>query len=184
MTSSGSSARPGYFAVAWFAAGFPLQVIWMPGIYGPHVLATVTRTYFDRQARKELGPALWAIVRWPDSPLVELPRQISLAGYLALTLGWIGRQALKAYRGLPLNLPKLALIAAVVPLQWLAFSHASQFGPDGIIRAGIMLGLFHTTASSSSTITTGTAHPKPWNATASPPAWRKTSGSISASRSF
>lgn len=216
------SALAGYFALAWFAAGFavfPLQVIWMLGIDGPHVLATVTRTYFDRQARRELGPALWAIVpfaligpiagyfgqlslfflfavcwqhfhivkqhygfvmlykaknkdrdkfdlkldRWfllgslwvplagfvmstrgLSQPWAEAARQIAYFGYLALAACWIGRQALKAHRGLPLNLPKLALIAAVVPLQWLAFAHASAFGPDGIIRAGITLGLFHS----------------------------------------
>ena len=59
------SALVGYLALYLMWTGFPifpLQVIWMLGIDGPHVLATVTRTYFDRQARKDLGPALWAIV--------------------------------------------------------------------------------------------------------------------------
>ena len=43
-----------------------------------------------------------------------------------------------------MNWPKLSLLAAVVPLQWLALLHASHHGADGILRAGIALGLFHS----------------------------------------
>ena len=32
----------------------------------------------------------------------------------------------------------------MIPLQWLIFMHASTLGPDGILRAGITLGLFHS----------------------------------------
>lgn len=46
--------------------------------------------------------------------------------------------------GKPMNAPKLLLLAALVPLQWLAFGYAARFGPDGIVRAGIALGLFHS----------------------------------------
>ena len=46
--------------------------------------------------------------------------------------------------GKPMNPPKLLLLAALVPLQWLAFGYAARFGPDGIVRAGIALGLFHS----------------------------------------
>lgn len=216
------SALVGYLALSLMWGGFPvfpIQVIWMLGIDGPHVLATVTRTYFDRQARKELGPALWVIVPfllvgpiagyfgqlslfflfavcWQHFHIVKqhygfvmlykaknkernkfdlkLDRWfligslwVPLAGfviatrswlqpwsgmawqgavvlYLGLTAFWIGRQIQKSIRNEPLNLPKIGLIAAVVPLQWLAFHHAAEHGPDGIIRAGIALGLFHS----------------------------------------
>ena len=43
-----------------------------------------------------------------------------------------------------MNPPKLILLAVVVPLQWLALLHASHYGPGGILRAGIALGLFHS----------------------------------------
>ena len=43
-----------------------------------------------------------------------------------------------------MNVPKLLLLAGLVPLQWLAFEYAARFGPDGITRAGIALGLFHS----------------------------------------
>ena len=43
-----------------------------------------------------------------------------------------------------MNLPKLLLLSGLVPLQWLAFGYAARFGPDGIVRAGIALGLFHS----------------------------------------
>jgi len=216
------SALVGYLALAMMWSGFPvfpIQVIWMLGIDGPHVLATVTRTYFDRQARSELGPALWIVVpflfagpvagyfgqlslfflfavcwqhfhivkqhygfvmlykaknkerdkfdlkldRWfligslwvPMAGFVIATRawfqpwsgmawQAAVVLYLALTGAWIGRQVLKRARKMPLNVPKIALICAVVPLQWLAFQHAAEHGPDGIIRAGIALGLFHS----------------------------------------
>jgi hypothetical protein len=216
------SSLAGYLALVLMLAGFPvfpLQVIWMLGIDGPHVLATVTRTYFDRQARQELGPALWIIVPFLlIGPLAGLFGQLSLfflfavcwqhfhivkqhygfvmlykaknkerdkfdlkldrwfllaslwvplagfviatrswfepwAGmawqsavvlYLVLAGVWIGRQVHKSASKVTLNVPKIALICAVVPLQWLAFHHAAAFGPDGIIRAAITLGLFHS----------------------------------------
>ncbi|MFN0104191.1 MAG: hypothetical protein ACKV2U_19165 [Bryobacteraceae bacterium] len=216
------SALVGYLALALMWSGFPvfpILVIWMLGIDGPHVLATVTRTYFDRQARKELGPALWVIVPfmlvgpiagyfghlslffvfavcWQHFHIVKqhygfvmlykaknkernrfdlkLDRWfligslwVPLAGFVIATRGWlqpwagmvwqgavvlylvlagvwIGRQAVKYVRNETLNIPKVALIGAVVPLQWLAFHHATENGPDGIIRAAIALGLFHS----------------------------------------
>ena len=38
----------------------------------------------------------------------------------------------------------LLLLTALVPFQWIAFGYAARFGPDGIVRAGIALGLFHS----------------------------------------
>jgi hypothetical protein len=216
------SALVGYLALSLMMNGFPvfpIQVIWMLGIDGPHVLATVTRTYFDREARRELGPSLWVIVPFVLlGPVAGYFGQLSLfflfavcwqhfhimkqhygfvmlykaknkerdrfdlkldrwfllaslwvplagfviatrdwlqpwtglvypwvvAGYLGLSGFWILRQGRKYVAGEVLNIPKLALMVAVVPLQWLAFAHAAENGPDGIIRAGITLGLFHS----------------------------------------
>src|SRR5580658_6738563 len=59
------SSLAGYLALLLMAAGFPLTplfLVWLIGVDGPHVLATVTRTYFDKVERKVLGPALWMIV--------------------------------------------------------------------------------------------------------------------------
>ena len=57
---------------------------------------------------------------------------------------FVAYQLRKWRAGKPMNLPKLFLLAALVPLQWLAFGYASRFGPDGIVRAGMALGLFHS----------------------------------------
>jgi hypothetical protein len=75
---------------------------------------------------------------------------VQTAGALAMTaygvfgLFYIGRQVQKFRAGLALNAPKLILLAVLVPLQWIAFLYAARFGADGILRAGITLGLFHS----------------------------------------
>ena len=59
------SSLAGYLALALMVAGFPfmpLFLVWLVGIDGPHVLATFTRTYFDKSERKNLGPMLWMII--------------------------------------------------------------------------------------------------------------------------
>jgi hypothetical protein len=59
------SAAVGYLALGLMAVGFPITLIyllWLVGVDGPHVIATVTRTYFDKQERKRLGWYLWIIV--------------------------------------------------------------------------------------------------------------------------
>src|SRR5713226_3431865 len=64
------SALAGYLALGLMAAGVPITLIyfiWFLGIDGPHVIGTVTRTYFDRQERKRLGWWLWAV-----APLMAL----------------------------------------------------------------------------------------------------------------
>ena len=58
------SAAISYLALVLMATGFPITLIyliWLVGVDGPHVIATVTRTYFDRQERKRLGWFLWVI---------------------------------------------------------------------------------------------------------------------------
>ncbi len=197
----------------------PLQVVWLFGVDGPHVLSTVTRTYFDRAERKTLGWWLWIVFplllvgpvmalagqaalfflvafcwqqfhvakqhlgfvmiykaknrerdpadrtldRWfllaslclPLGLFVEhahlrLPvlatRLLSLTvllAYGALGMAWLARQVHKFRAGAEMNWPKLALFAAVVPLQWLAFAFARNFGAAGTLQAAIPLGLFH-----------------------------------------
>jgi hypothetical protein len=215
------SSLTGYFALALMAMNFPIApiyLLWMLGIDGPHVLATVTRTYFDALERKKLGPLLWVIVpamvvgpvavlfgqtslfllvavSWQhfhiakqhfgfvmlykakngerdrtdfvidryfllSSTLLPLLHfvlvtqqrlsailpfwDILLAAYLILGVVFAGRQIQKARAGIPLNIPKLLLFVAVVPLEWLAFRYAEGFGASGIIRAGIVAGLFHS----------------------------------------
>ena len=64
--------------------------------------------------------------------------------HLALSAQFAGRQVEKWRTGVAMNWPKLALLTAVVPLQWFALLHASHYGPDGILRAGITLGMFHS----------------------------------------
>lgn len=217
------SSLAGYASLALMALGFPvlpLQFIWFFSIDGPHVMATITRTYMDRAERKKLGPFLWIVLpllligpaaslagygswflliavcwqhfhitkqhfgfvmlykaknrerdpvdlkldRWfllsslfvplavfltrtrpafGGLPYVSPALAIAMSLYGALAATWIGRQFFKLHRKQAMNWPKLALIGSVVPLQWLALLYASQFGPDGILRAGICLGLFH-----------------------------------------
>ncbi|HVN06149.1 MAG TPA: hypothetical protein VMT86_17125 [Bryobacteraceae bacterium] len=218
------SSLAGYLALALMAAGFPLTplfLVWLIGIDGPHVLATVTRTYFDKAERKRLGLLLLVIIpaamlgpvavmlgyeslfylfavswlhfhiakqhfgfvmlykhkngerdsfdyhldRWFLLASLMLPyicfvvatadllktvkaaqvaSDVLLAAYLALAVIFVARQVQKARQGLPVNLPKLLLFLAVVPLQWLAFGYAATFGFQGIVRAGVVAGLFHS----------------------------------------
>ena len=216
------SAVVSYLAFASMAAGFPITLIyliWLIGIDGPHVIATVTRTYFDKQERERLGWFLWIIlplaiagpimvwlglaslfylfaVCWQHyhiikqhygfimlwkaknkdrDPLdlkldrafllvstilplalfvvktrmagwrpVEWASSVALAAYAAFVVAYVIHQVRKLRAGLPMNSPKLLLLAVLVPLQWLIFMHAATLGPDGILRAGITLGLFHS----------------------------------------
>jgi len=211
-----------YLALGLMAAGFPITPIyltWFLAVDGPHVMATVTRTYLDKHERARLGWFLWAIVplcfigpvmvwagqaslfylfavcwqhyhiakqhmgfmmlwksknkerdpldlkldRWFLLSSTVLPLAIfvlktrlmawawvqwigvaATAAYLIFALVYIVHQLQKYRSGLALNPPKLILLAVLVPLQWCAFLYAARFGPDGILRAGITLGLFHS----------------------------------------
>ena len=68
----------------------------------------------------------------------------AIALFAVFTAIFAAFQFRKWRAGKPMNLPKLLLLAALVPLQWLAFGYAARFGPDGIVRAGMALGLFHS----------------------------------------
>jgi hypothetical protein len=218
------SSLVGYLALLLMVAGFPITplfLVWLIGIDGPHVLATVTRTYLDKTERKKLGLLLLVIIpaaligpvavslgyeslfylfavtwlhfhiakqhfgfvmlykhknrerdrvdyhldRWFLLASLMLPyirfvvstadllkpvsaaqtaSDVLLAGYVVLTVVFIARQVQKVRQGIPVNTPKLLLFGAVVPLQWLAFGYAAKFGFQGIVRAGIVAGLFHS----------------------------------------
>jgi hypothetical protein len=214
-----------YAVLALMAAGFPitpLYLIWLLGIDGPHVLATMTRTYFDPAERHRLGRWLWVVIpaamlgpimvatggeslfyvfavswlhyhiakqhfgfvmlykhkarerdrtdflldRWflltslmlpfgrfmvhnyftglATLPAVQRLDALLLTAYAVLTAAYLLRQLHKWKNGQPLNMPKLMLLAAIVPLQWMAFGYAAANATDGLLRAGIVLGLFHS----------------------------------------
>ena len=76
------SSLVSYAALALLAAGFPilpLQIVWFFGVDGPHVLATVTRTYFDKAERRKLGAYLWILL-----PLLAIGPAMALAGYASV----------------------------------------------------------------------------------------------------
>jgi hypothetical protein len=218
------SAAAGYLALALLQTGFPLvpvQLFWLLGLDGPHVISTVTRTYFDKLEREKLGLFLWLplplmlpgplfalaglaplffllafcwqqfhvvkqhfgfmmiykaknkdharvdflLDRWflLSSLFVPLalfftqsfPQMsnissvdslvvVLLAGYGALGLTWLGRQFVRFRARVPVNWPKLALLAVVIPLQWVALLSAAGQGLEGTVRVAIALGLFHS----------------------------------------
>jgi hypothetical protein len=214
-----------YLVLVLMALGFPitpLTLVWLIGIDGPHVAATVTRTYCDPAERLRLGSLLWVVLpamalgpimvaagaeglfyvfaiswlhyhiakqhfgfvmlykhkarerdrldflldRWfllaslmlpfarfalrgfyPGLFALSLVRWLDILAFVAYTilaLVFAARQIQKRRKGEPLNVPKLMLLAVVIPLQWLAFGYAASSGGDGIVRAGIILGLFHS----------------------------------------
>jgi hypothetical protein len=67
----------------------------------------------------------------------------ALAAYVVLAGVYLLRQLHLWRINRPLNRPKLMLMSAVVPLQWAAFAYAGTTA-DGLVRAGIILGLFHS----------------------------------------
>ena len=216
------SAAVSYAALALMAVGFPVTLIyfiWFVGIDGPHVIATVTRTYCDKQERARLGWLLWMIVplvaigpvmvalrqaalfylfavcwqhyhiakqhfgfimlwkaknrerdpaghkldrvfllsstilplmlfvartRLPHGNGLQLLTTITVLTYLVLLVHYVAQHFRFVRSGAIPNTPKFLLLAVLVPLQWLAFAYAERFGPDGILRAGILLGLFHS----------------------------------------
>jgi hypothetical protein len=77
-------------------------------------------------------------------PLLAWLQAAALGLYAILATAWLLRQVQKLRAGAPMNWPKLGLLITVIPLQWLALLNASHYGPDGILRAGIALGLFHS----------------------------------------
>src|SRR5438477_8947469 len=80
---------------------------------------------------------------WVSIEIARWAPYAGLSAYALLAAVWIARQVSKYFAGAPVNWPKLWLFVAVVPLQWLALLHASHYGPDGMLRAGIGLRMFH-----------------------------------------
>ena len=92
---------------------------------------------YCRAAVKTLMPGLYAV------PAVETADAVVLGLYGCLAAYFVVEQVRKWKNGTPLNVPKLMLLGVVIPLQWLAFGYAATTA-DGIMRAGIVLGLFHS----------------------------------------
>ncbi len=82
----------------------------------------------------------WEPARFPAQVL----EWTATAAYIVFAAIYVVHQVRKFRAGTPLNVPKLMLLAVLVPLQWIAFLYAASFGADGILRAGITLGLFHS----------------------------------------
>ena len=74
--------------------------------------------------------------------LVRFVSGVVLSGYVMLCLLFVGRQIQKYVGGEVLNVPKLALLAMSVPLQWLAFNYAIHH-QYGILAAAIPINTFH-----------------------------------------
>ena len=79
-------------------------------------------------------------------PLLRWLPPVAISLYAVLAGAWLWRQAQKLRTGVAMNWPKVGLLVAVIPLQWIALLYASHFGsePNAILRAGIPLGLFHS----------------------------------------
>jgi hypothetical protein len=80
----------------------------------------------------------------PVHGLAQIVVWAATAAYVLFAFIYVLHQIRKFRAGTPLNPPKLMLLAVLVPLQWIAFLYAASFGADGILRAGITLGLFHS----------------------------------------
>jgi len=82
--------------------------------------------------------------RLPAGTVVNALTTAAIMVFAIFAAIYVAYQIRKWRAAKPMNLPKLLLLAGLVPLQWLAFGYAARFGPDGIMRAGIALGLFHS----------------------------------------
>jgi len=92
-------------------------------------------------------PLGWFVLRTTpqlkDVALLQDVPDIVVPLYLALATTWLFRQGHKLVNGVAMNWPKVALLAVVVPLQWLAWTVAARLGPNGVLAGAIALGLFH-----------------------------------------
>ena len=199
-----SAVASSYALFALYVGGvvplIPMVAAWAILVDAPHVFATFTRTYFDREERRTRGRLLWwsllffaagpaavllgrgyafffVSALWAYYHLVKqhygfmvlykkkngdleradngLDRAFLLAAFtypfvrfvagdaealarvplflhawlgaaervllvltIVVTALWLGRQAQRALKGLPLNVPKYLLLAAAVPMHW------------------------------------------------------------------
>jgi uncharacterized membrane protein len=195
----------------------PMMVAWAVLVDAPHVFATFSRTYFDREERKTRGRLLWwsllffaagpvavlagagfafffVAALWAYYHLVKqhygfmvlykkknedlspvdnaLDRAFLLAAFtypfvrfvaddaeamarvpavlhasvgileraLLVLAAWLGRQAQRLSRGLPLDLPKYLLLLAAVPMHWAVLLTPMEHKPVAIVA---MLTIYH-----------------------------------------
>jgi hypothetical protein len=208
----------GYATIGLLFAGAPITpflLFMLLLLEGPHVFATATRSYLDREERKRFGRFLWLIVpfcligpamveagfgdiffllafTWLHFHIAKqhfgfvalykrksgenddyrLDRYFLLgsltlplfgfwvhkyfphwaawpeivATTVALYLVTVGIYCWHQYqksKSRPLAIPKLYLMALVIPLQWLAFAYASR-SPYGIKAAGVAITFCHS----------------------------------------
>jgi hypothetical protein len=81
----------------------------------------------------DLVPA--AIVGFLDAALI--------AFYAAIVVGFVGKQVRLWRHGKPVNIAKLLLVAAALPLPWVAFYYALPLGKEGLVPLAMASGLFH-----------------------------------------
>ncbi|HLM55152.1 MAG TPA: hypothetical protein VK422_03430 [Pyrinomonadaceae bacterium] len=220
------SVAASYALFALYVGGLvpliPMVVAWAILVDAPHVFATFTRTYFDREERRTRGRLLWwsllffaagpvavlagagyafffVAALWAYYHLVKqhygfmvlykkkngdlekidnaLDRAFLLAAFtypfvrfvaedpealkrvpafmhaglgtlervvlvptVILTALWLGRQAQRAVRGRPLNVPKYLLLAAAVPMHWVVLLTPMAHKPIAIVA---MLTVYH-----------------------------------------
>ena len=220
------SVAASYALFALYVGGvvplIPMVLAWAVLVDGPHVFATFTRTYFDREERRTRGRLLWwsllffaagpvavllgagyafffVSALWAYYHLVKqhygfmvlykkkngdlegadhaLDRAFLLAAFtypfvrfaaedpealkrvppfmhawlgatervllvltVVVTALWLGRQAQRVSKGLPLNVPKYLLLAAAVPMHWVVLLTPMEHKPIAIVA---MLTVYH-----------------------------------------
>ena len=213
------SVASSYLLLALYAGGVvplvPMVAAWAILIDAPHVFATFSRTYFDREERRARGRLLWgsllfflvgpamvlagvglvffflaalwayyhlvkqhygfmvlykkkngdlapadnlldraliatafwfpfvAFVARDAEAMARVPaalhgvvwylEKVLLAGTAAVAVAWVARQAQRALRREPLNVPKYLLLAAAIPMHWVVLLTPMPHKPIAIV---------------------------------------------------
>jgi hypothetical protein len=71
---------------------------------------------------------------------VNLVALVLLLGTIVLTIGWVGRQVQRAIQREPLNVPKYLLLAAAIPMHWVALLTPMPAKPIALVA---ILTIYH-----------------------------------------
>src|ERR671916_384455 len=144
----------------------PMVAAWAILIDAPHVFATLSRTYFDREERRARGRLLWgSLAFFLVGPAMVFAGLGLVFFFLAalwayyhlvkqhygfmvlykkknddLAAAWLARQIMRAWRREPLNLPKYLLLAAAVPMHWVVLLTPMPHKPVAIVA---ILTIYH-----------------------------------------